>query len=256
MLLPALLSLSLMLPGTLSGATVPNSGSPSIMPIAAAKDPGPYPWEAAPRDHDPESPSWMKLHDDLVAGIHAGPPPDLLFVGDSITAQWQVQGKPVWDKVFAPRRAFGLGINGDTTQSVLWRLDHGEVDGIAPRVTVLLIGTNNIRHASARDVVHGIEAVAAAIHRKLPQTRLVVLALFPRSLRADDPLRLKANAVNTLLAKVDLGRQARYLDIGGAFLDGNGTLPKAIMADGLHPTERGYQVWADAITPTLATLLR
>ncbi|HWK43413.1 MAG TPA: GDSL-type esterase/lipase family protein [Stellaceae bacterium] len=252
MVLPAILSLSLMLPGM----TAPGGGVPPFMPIAAPQEAAIPPWEAAPRDHDPTSPAWMTLHEDLVAGIRSAPPPDLLFIGDSITAQWQRQGLPVWQKAFAPRKAFGLGINGDTTQSVLWRLDHGEVDGIAPRVTVLLIGTNNIRHASARDVVRGIEAVAAAIRHKLPGTKLVVLGLFPRSLRADDSLRLKVNAVNTILARVDLGRQARYLDIGTSFLDRNGTLPKSIMADGLHPTERGYEVWAAALAPTLDSLLR
>jgi lysophospholipase L1-like esterase len=214
----------------------------------------PHPWEAAPRDGEPAQ-QWLQQHDDLVAGVHAAAP-DLLFIGDSITYQWQKQGLPVWQSEYAARKAFALGINGDTTQNVLWRIDHGELDGLQPRATVLLIGTNNVRHAPAADVVRGIQAVVAEIHRKMPHTRILVLALFPRSKAANAPLRQKVEAVNAILARADLGPQASYLDIGRQFLQPDGTLPETVMADGLHPTAQGYALWAAAIKPRVDALLK
>jgi lysophospholipase L1-like esterase len=192
----------------------------------------------------PRDANWLKRHEGFVKIAQAGGV-DLLFLGDSITDYWRNRGSNVWLDSYGARHAANFGISADRTQHVLWRIDHGELDGIKPKVVVLMIGTNNTGKE---------KAVVADIRAKLPDTKILLLAIFPRS-TLDDPQRAQVALINTVIAKLDDGKMVRFLDIGSKFLTTDGTLPKTIMPDLLHPNARGYQIWADAIEPTLADML-
>jgi lysophospholipase L1-like esterase len=187
---------------------------------------------------------------------------DILFMGDSITDFWRNRGKSVWNKYYAPRHAANFGISGDRTEHVLWRIDHGELDGIKPKVVVLMIGTNNTgkeRNGSPRnsvpEVIEGVQAVVADIRAKLPDSKILLLGIFPRG-TIDDPQRTQVAVINTVIAKLDDGKMVKFLDIGPQFLEADGSLSKDIMPDLLHPSKEGYQIWADAMEPTLAEMLK
>jgi lysophospholipase L1-like esterase len=209
----------------------------------------------------PREGNWMRRHEGFVEQARTGNV-EVLFLGDSITDFWRTRGSNVWNRCYAPRHAANFGISGDRTQHVLWRIEHGELDGIYPNVLVLMIGTNNtgkerdgktIRN-SPPEVVEGVAAVVRAIRAKLPQTRILLLGIFPRGDK-DDPIRQQLKEINLQLALLADGRMVRFLDIGPKFLESDGTLPATVMPDRLHPNERGYQIWADAMESTLAAML-
>jgi lysophospholipase L1-like esterase len=186
---------------------------------------------------------------------------EIVFIGDSITDGWRNRGREVWNKAYAPHGALNLGIGGDRTQHVLWRIEQGELAGLNPKAVVLMIGTNNTgkekdgspRNSTA-EVIAGVTAVVKQIRAKLPQSRLLLLAIFPRG-SANGPERAQIKEINAALAKLD-GRKITFLDIGKVFLAADGSIPKTIMPDLLHPNEQGYQLWADAMEPTLARMLK
>jgi lysophospholipase L1-like esterase len=204
---------------------------------------------------------WVARHEGFVAQAKQGGI-DILFMGDSITDFWRNRGSNVWNQYYAPRHAANFGISGDRTQHVLWRMDNGELDGIKPKVVVLMIGTNNTgkeRNGQPRNTVpetiEGVQAVVADIRAKLPDSKILLLAIFPRG-TLDDPQRAQVALVNTVIAKLDDGKMVRYLDIDPKFLDTDGTLPRSIMPDLLHPNAHGYQIWADAMNPTLDEMMK
>lgn len=172
---------------------------------------------------------------------------DLIFDGDSITDGWQGAGKEVWAQRYAALNAVDFGISGDKTEHVLWRLSKGQVDGMNPKLIVLMIGTNNTGRDSAEQIAEGIKAVVNDYLQRCPKAHLLLLAVFPRSANATDPVRLKINDINTQIAKLHDGKRVTYLDIGSKFLAPDGSLPKDVMPDLLHPNAKGYQIWADAI---------
>jgi len=205
--------------------------------------------------------NWVARHEGFLAEAKQDNY-ELIFVGDSITDGWRRGGLLVWNKYYAPRHALNLGIGGDRTQHVLWRIDHGELDGLEPKAVVLMIGTNNTgkeRDGSMRnttaEVIEGGTAVVKAIRAKLPKSKLLLLAIFPRG-TPDAPQRAQIKEINAALAKLDDGKMIKYLDIGKVFLAEDGSIPKTIMPDLLHPNAKGYQLWADAMEPTLAKMLR
>ena len=209
----------------------------------------------------PRDPKWVERHEGFVKIAQAGGV-DLLFLGDSITDFWRNRGSNVWNKYYGARHAANFGISGDRTEHVLWRIDQGELDGIKPRVVVLMIGTNNTgkdknghpRNANT-ETIQGVQAVVARIREKLPETKILLLAIFPRG-AFDNPQRAQVALLNTVIAKLDDGDKVKFLDIGPKFLEADGTLPTSIMPDLLHPNARGYEIWADAIEPTLAEMLK
>jgi len=209
----------------------------------------------------PRDAGWVKRHEGFVAQAKQGGI-DILFMGDSITDFWRNRGSNVWNKYYAPRHAANFGISGDRTQHVLWRMDNGELDGIKPKVVVLMIGTNNtgkernsdkIRN-TVPEAIAGVEAVVADIRARLPDSKILLLAIFPRG-TMDDPQRAQVALINTVIARLDDGKMVRYLDINANFLESDGTLPKSVMPDLLHPNEHGYQIWADAMEPTLDEMM-
>jgi beta-glucosidase len=179
----------------------------------------------------------------------------MLLIGDSITQGWEGEGKEVWEKYYTPRKAVNLGIGGDRTQHVLWRLDHGNVDGITPKLAVLMIGTNNSGSNTGEQIADGVTAIVEKLREKLPETQVLVLAVFPRGENNDDPQRKVNQAANELIAKLADGEMVHYLDIGPKFLTDDGTLPKEIMPDLLHLSPQGYQIWAESIEEKVKELL-
>jgi lysophospholipase L1-like esterase len=184
-------------------------------------------------------------------------PIGLLFIGDSITAGWNSVGKEVWAKYYQAHNPANFGIGGDRTQHVLWRIENGELDGISPKVVVLLIGVNN---GGKPAVFPGIKKIVEEIRVRLPASKILLLGVFPHG---NDPLnppwipraRVAIVELNKLIAGLDDGRNVRYLDIGSRFLDPTGAISKGIMPDGLHPAAPGYQIWADAMQPLLQEML-
>ena len=182
-------------------------------------------------------------------------PIGVLFIGDDITAGWNRVGKAVWTKRYAKLDAANFGISGDRTENVLWRIANGELDGIAPKVVILMIGSDNNKDTATR-ITAGVTAVVKKINAKLPQSKLLLLGIFPRGVRDNDHLRKKMAAVNAELAKLSDGQKTFYLEIWEQFLAEDGSIPKEVMPDALHLTARGYQIWADAMQPTLDALLK
>jgi lysophospholipase L1-like esterase len=207
---------------------------------------------------------FQKLHDEFLKRRTEGPI-GVVFLGDSITEGWDKHGKALWEKYYAPMNAVNFGISGDQTQHVLWRIDQGELDGINPKVVVLLIGTNNAHSYSAEDILKADTKIIQEIHDKLPETKVLVLGIFPRGF---DPkgtdkkdaetatFREKIAEVNKGLAALDDGNKTRFLDFGDKFLDADGKIPKDIMPDSLHPNEKGYQIWVDAMNPLLTEMMK
>jgi len=183
----------------------------------------------------------------------------LVFLGDSITEGWfWDHNSAIWDAHFGKYNPMDFGIGGDKAQHVLWRIEHGELDGIHPKVLVLLIGTNNIGYPAA-DILRADRKIVAEIHDKLPDARLLLLAIFPRGADPKDPnvaeMRAKIKFVNEGLATLDDSVKTRYLDIGGKLMSPDGSLPKTIMPDALHVNHDGYEIWADAMQPLLDEMM-
>jgi len=207
--------------------------------------------EPKPRDE-----KWVARHEGFVKIAKEGSV-DLLFLGDSITDGWRSRGKVIWNETFAPMRAANFGIGGDRTQHVLWRIQNGELEGIKPKLAVLMIGTNNLGGNGNEQIVAGITAIIREIQKRTPQTKILLLGIFPRAASADNPARGRIKAINEQIAKLDDGgKTIRYMDIGGKFLAEDGTLSKDIMPDFLHPNEKGYKIWADAIVGRVKEMMQ
>lgn len=205
----------------------------------------------------PREGGWMNRHNSFNEKVQAHQNNiDLAFIGDSITQGWEGRGKIVWETYYGHRKALNLGIGGDRTQHVLWRLDNGNVEGIAPKVAVLMIGTNNSAddRNTAPEMVDGVRAVVKKIRTKLPQTKILLLAIFPRGHEFNDR-RGKILQVNQAISRLHDGEFVHYLDIGKHFLTDNGILSPSIMPDFLHLSTAGYGIWAEAIEGFIAAHL-
>ena len=205
------------------------------------------PAAATPAIKDP------KRHEGFLAIAKKGDV-DLLFLGDSITDGWRGKaGKDAWEKAFGKLKPANFGIGGDRTQHVLWRIQNGELDGITPKVAVLMIGTNNTGNDSAEQIADGVTAIVKTIHEKSPHTKVLLLAVFPRGKMIPNGGNTKIIEINKVIAKLD-GKNVKFLDIGEKFMK-DGQIPGTIMPDYLHLSAEGYQIWADAITPTLTEMV-
>jgi lysophospholipase L1-like esterase len=208
---------------------------------------------------------WKDRHDRFVQRAQKGDV-DVLFLGDSITQGWEGNGREAWKEHFAPLKAANFGIASDQTQHVLWRITEGkELEGIHPKVAVLMIGTNNVGGNSAEQIAEGIAAIVKELRLQRPDMQILLLGVFPRAgtrIAKDateakpDQLQPKIKQINQRIARLDDGRKVHYLDIGDKFLEPDGSLSKAIMPDYLHLSKKGYERWARAITPPLAKMLR
>jgi lysophospholipase L1-like esterase len=194
---------------------------------------------------------------------------ELVFLGDSITAGWNGKGKEVWSQYWAPLKAANFGIGGDRTEHILWRLQNGNYDGLKPKLTVLMIGTNNTGHegrprkehgdviytSSVEETSEGVKAIIELLGKKQPQMKVLLLAIFPRGADSNDPKRKKNEAINRQIAGLADDEKVFFLDINSALLEDDGILSKEIMPDLLHPNTKGYQIWAEAIEDKVRELM-
>ncbi len=173
---------------------------------------------------------------------------DIVFIGDSITQGWEGSGKNVWQKYYGKRKCLNLGVSGDRTQHVLWRFEQGQLDGLKPKHAVLMIGTNNSNKDdnSEADILEGVQTIVKQIRERLPKTHLVLVNIFPRG-QSFSSQRGKILQVNQALEKMADGKYIEYLDIGSQLIEADGSISKSIMPDYLHLTEKGYEVWAQAL---------
>ena len=210
-----------------------------------------------------DSYDWFGRHNEILK-IKDDIDPEIVLIGDSITHFWAGQpeskiqnGPKAWQAVFGGRQVLNLGFGWDRIQNVLWRIDNGEFEGLHSKWLVINIGTNNFagtvhaRENTPAEIAEGVRAILVRIHARSPQTRIVLMGIFPRGQHASDPMRAKVAAVNRLLAEFGKVRGIAYLDIGPKFISSNGDLPQRLMNDFLHPTEAGYAVWAAALKPLL-----
>ena len=225
--------------------------------LVAVSVPSVSPAQEKPNDAivaSPRDANWKKRHESFNERVKQGHA-DLLFIGDSITQGWERAGKAVWDEYYARRNAVNLGISGDRTQHVLWRLDHGNIDGIKPKLAVLMIGTNNASSNTSEQIAAGITAIVEKLRAKLPETKVLILAIFPRGPDKDNAARKVNEGANAIIHKLADGKMVHYLDIGPHFLAADGTLSKEVMPDLLHLNERSYRTWAEATEPKIKELL-
>lgn len=255
-----LLGVLLLLPGLVIRA----QPSPVITP-----EPSTHAAPAAPHHHaapkprhaeDAVTPAFRVPADRQAAFLERGKDKkiQLVFLGDSITDFWSTTGRPVWDKYYAGYDAADFAVQGETTSHTLKHIEGGILDGLSPRVVVILIGTNNIgRYPDEKPewAAAGVAKIVQTVHGKVPGAKIILLALFPRDDK-EKSLRSRVAAVNAIISKETLGPEVHYLDIGARFLDSQGNLPPEIFPDGLHPTEKGYQIWAEAMQPVLDPLMK
>ncbi|QJE02058.1 GDSL family lipase [Massilia forsythiae] len=211
--------------------------------------------------------TFLKKHEAILARARSGPI-GLLFLGDSITERWHI-APHIWDAYYGKYQPANFGIGGDRTGHVIWRIEHGELDGIAPKLVVFMLGTNNSGDYPAEEIAAADRKIVGMIRAKLPAAKILVLGIFPRGPRdttgkpvtdagiEDAARRMRTiDAVNRDLVQLDNGRDIRFLNINATFLGQDGKIPNTIMPDQLHPGPAGYQLWADAMQPLLQEMLK
>ncbi len=242
--------------GSAAFAQAPASAGPTAGGPVPAAPPAPAD-KAAPRT-DANS---LKAHEQLLEKAKRGGI-DVYFVGDSITRRWGATDYPEflanWNQNFHGWNAGDFGWGADTTQNILWRLENGELDGVNPKVVVILAGTNNVGRAAGDDakvaeITRGLKAIVDRCREKAPNATIVLTAIFPRN----DSMAVvpTINAINAGLARLADGKKVRWLNVNDKLADADGKLFSGMMGDGLHPTLKGYQVWADGLKPILTELL-
>lgn len=208
---------------------------------------------------------WNQRHAAILA-IKDKVNPELVFLGDSITHLWAGEpnepkgnrGADSMKDLCAGRSMLNLGFGWDRTQNVLYRLEHGEMDGLKPKAVVLLIGTNNLavtkqaRENTPAEIAEAVTLIVSKVQKKCPDAKVVVMGVFPRGEKPSDPKRAKIAAINQLIAKLGEKPGVTYLDIASKLTNPDGTISKEVLGDYLHPTAKGYAIWAEALKPVLA----
>jgi beta-glucosidase len=220
------------------------SPHPTNMPLSVKPEPQDTIW-------------WLPRHKEKLAEKKSMSHVDLVFLGDSITQAWEKEGADVWPTFYGSRHALNLGFNGDRTEHVLWRLEHGEVDDIQPKLLVLLVGTNNSGHRmdKAKETALGVKRILEQLAKRLPHTKILLLAIFPRSAKPTQKLRVLNEEVNQIIQTYADDKTVYFLDINHHFLDDCGRLTSNVMSDFLHPNANQYQIFAEAIEPSVQVLM-
>ncbi|WP_309400136.1 GDSL-type esterase/lipase family protein [Cerasicoccus maritimus] len=199
---------------------------------------------------------WLDQANRIDERLQRGPS-DVIFIGDSITNNWasNSRGKPVWDRYYARMDAVNMGISGDKTENILWRLQNGSLDETDPKVAVILAGINNIHRDNAEEIAEGVEAIVDEVLTSCPNCQIILMGVFPRGYKPNAPERSKVKAVNEILSKMDSNPRIVFIDIGDQLLDENGIYTKEMSPDALHPLAKGYEIWARAIRSTMEDML-
>jgi len=237
-----------------AGADVPTAANP---PSNNATNPTPKLEE--------DGYDWAGRHQEIL-DIKDRVHPELVFIGDSITHAWgglpetgaRRTGEEVLRAAFPGRRILNLGFGWDRTQNVLWRLEHGELDGLHPRAVVIHIGSNNTsatrnaRQNTPDEIAAAIVRIVEQVHAKAPAARILLMAVFPREERPDHPRRRQIGEINRWLrAQAGQVPGVVWIDLGPKLTRPDGTISREIMSDFCHPTARGYQIWADSVNGQL-----
>ena len=182
---------------------------------------------------------------------------DFVLIGDSITDGWPARGKDSYAR-FLPWKPLDLGVSSESTENVLFRISNGELDGIHPKVVMIMIGTNNQGHYGDEKpewTAAGVKKIIEVVRAKCPNAKILLLAIFPRGATTQDGLRQRVAEVNKLLPSLADDKNVFFMDIGPKFLDAQGNLSKEIMPDLLHPNTNGYRIWIEAVRPKLEELM-
>ncbi|MDC1255931.1 GDSL-type esterase/lipase family protein [bacterium] len=189
---------------------------------------------------------WQDRHQEILSADKSNV--DIVFLGDSITHNWEknAYGFSIWQQYYGDK-AFNMGFGGDRTQHLLWRIENGELNNVNPKYVVLLIGTNNAPHNHPDDTAKSIKVILEAIQTKLPQSIILLHRIFPRS-EAQSELRLVNEAVNQRIKAFSNDEDIIFVDIYDVFIDRTSKIPRSIMPDGVHPSTKGYEIWADELS--------
>ena len=247
--------------------------SASLVPLAAGED---WKWEqygipptANPASVPTQRTDWAMNYHKGMLDLENKEKVAVLFLGDSImNDMWRSRslvyaervkegGNQVWQKYYAPLNAANFGISADETGNLLWRITEGGcLEGLHPKVVVLLIGINNlIREQTPEQTAEGISTIVSYLKKKLPDTKILLLGVFPCWQPATNPIRAKIKKTNSLISKLHDGQRIFYLDIGHVLVEPDGNILKEKLQDTLHPSEKGYALWAEAMQPYLFDLL-
>jgi lysophospholipase L1-like esterase len=201
---------------------------------------------------------WMPRHKQKLEQVEkANGKIDLVLIGDSITHGWENSGKAVFKKYYGNRNTLNLGFSGDRTEHVLWRLQNDAVKGIKPKLAIIMIGTNNAGHRKEKseETAAGVKAILDDLKTRLPETKILLLAIFPRGEKPTDHLRMLNVGTNKIIETYADGKRVHWLNINDKFLTKDGILTKEIMRDRLHPGAKGYEIWAETVEPTVKKLM-
>jgi len=198
-------------------------------------------------------------HEDFLEQAHRGSI-ECLLMGDSITDWWQRAGAEVYAANFGSLHCANFGIAGDRTEGVIWRMENGELEGYTPKLMMLMIGTNNLssRRSPANkpaEIAMAIAVIVTRFRTTFPDANVLLLGVLPRGAEPDGHYREPIRQINELIANLDDGEHVHFMDIGDRFLEPDGSISTDIMADGLHPTAAGYEIWADAVMPTFRQMM-
>jgi beta-glucosidase len=197
---------------------------------------------------------WLQRHQQKLAEVaELTSPTEYLFLGDSITHAWEVEGEGTWQQYFGHMSALNLGYAGDRTEHLLWRIQNGEIDNLEAKWIILLIGTNNAGHRldPPEEISAGVNAILLTLKTRLPHSKIVLMAIFPRSRNNHKPMRQRLNLTNQLIKQLTDNQQVFWLDINQHFLNDDGVLLESVMPDLLHPNSAQYEVWAQQIQSLL-----
>lgn len=202
---------------------------------------------------------WMKHHEQRCRWV-AEKEVNLLMIGDSIVFRWDRVGRPVWDQFYGKRKAVNIGSSGDRTKHMLWHFQNGGLAGMKdknPKVVLMMIGTNNrgIPELQGYDTAYGILALLKEIHAQLPESKILLLPIFPRGDSPKDPGRQRNEQINQIIKTYVDGETVHWLDLRQVFLKEDGSLNRELMPDGLHPGKEGFVAWAKAMEPTIQKML-
>lgn len=193
---------------------------------------------------------WQQRHQQKRSELQkVNQPIEILFLGDSITHDWEAEGEQFWQQHFAHRHAINLGFAGDRTEHLLWRIQNSKLEQLSPQWIVLLIGTNNAGHRldPPEDIATGVQVILEELQHRLPSSKVLLMAIFPRSRNTNKPMRQRVDATNTLIKEFADGTHIHWLNINEQFLTADGILLESVMADLLHLNHSQYDLWARAV---------
>jgi N-acetylglucosamine-6-sulfatase len=229
---------------------------PTTRPAIPAPDRKPEPLGdpsvAAPRSGT-SAPDFLKAHQRLLARTKQGGI-DLLLLGDSLIQFWD-KYPDAFDKAFGDYKTANYGVAGDRVENLLWRIENGELEGLKPRVILLMIGTNNTGINAADQIAAGISHTVQTLRSKCPDSKILLLSILPRAREGEEAKSDAINTINSAISKLDDGSTVKYIDLASKFKSPDGKISRELMVDGMHLTGKGYNLWGDTLEDILKPLM-